>query len=243
MGMLMTNSFSFSRQLLAGCGLALALLSGCATMPNPRDPVEGINRVVFALNDGLDALAIKPVARIYDATLPQPIKQGVSNFFGNIEDIFTGVNNMLQGKMSDGARDLGRVMVNSSVGLLGVIDVATDLGLEKHDEDFGQTFGRWGVGSGPYVVLPVFGPRTARDTVGLVLDSKVDPVGQVEDVGVRNSLTGLRLVNRRAQLLPADKVIEEAALDRYAYVRDAYLQRRLNLVHDGNPPRRDFDED
>jgi phospholipid-binding lipoprotein MlaA len=147
------------------------------------------------------------------------------------------VNNLLQGKIPSAASDFGRFLINSTVGILGLIDWASDAGLEKHDEDFGQTFGRWGVGNGAYVVIPVFGPRTARDTVGLVLDSAVDPVGDHKPRGTRNAALVLRLVNKRANLLPADKVVEEAALDKYSYMRDAYLQRRRNLIHDGNPPR------
>ncbi len=218
-------------------------MSACSWTPQARDPVEGVNRVVFVFNEGLDALAVKPTARLYESVLPSFVRRGVSNFFGNIEDVFVGVNNVLQGKPGAGASDIGRVLVNTTVGLLGVFDVASELGLEKHDEDFGQTFGRWGIGGGPYVVLPVFGPRTLRDTAGFVLDSSVDPVARVSDVATRNSLSILRIVNTRADLLPADKVIEEAALDKYAYVRDAYLQRRNNLVYDGDPPRRNWDEE
>ena len=213
------------------------LLAGCATSGNPKDPIEGFNRAMFAFNEGLDSAIIKPVASGYDAVLPSPIKTGVTNFFSNIEDLFIGVNNLLQGKVPEAFSDLGRVVINSTVGLLGVIDFASDAGLEKHDEDFGQTFGRWGVGNGAYVVIPVFGSRTARDTVGLILDSAVDPVGDHKPRGTRNAALVLRLVNKRANLLAADKVIEEAALDKYSYMRDAYLQRRRNLIHDGNPPR------
>jgi phospholipid-binding lipoprotein MlaA len=216
---------------------AAGLLAGCATSGNPKDPIEGFNRAMFAFNEGLDTVIIKPVATGYDAVLPSPIKTGVTNFFSNIEDIFIGVNNLLQGKVPEAFSDLGRVVINSTVGLLGVIDFASDAGLEKHDEDFGQTFGRWGVGNGAYVVIPVFGSRTARDTVGLILDSAVDPVGDHKPRGTRNAALVLRLVNKRANLLAADKVIEEAALDKYSYMRDAYLQRRRNLIHDGNPPR------
>ena len=216
---------------------AASLLAGCATSGNPKDPIEGFNRAMFAFNEGLDAAIIKPVATGYDAVLPSPIRTGVTNFFGNIEDLFIGVNNLLQGKVPQAFSDLGRVLINTTVGLLGVIDFASDAGLEKHDEDFGQTFGRWGVGNGAYVVVPLFGPRTARDTVGLILDSAVDPVGDHKPRGTRNAALVLRLVNKRANLLPADKVVEEAALDKYSYVRDAYLQRRRNLIHDGNPPR------
>ena len=216
---------------------AASLLAGCATSGNPKDPIEGFNRAMFAFNEGLDAAIIKPVATGYDAVLPSPIRTGVTNFFGNIEDLFIGVNNLLQGKVPQAFSDLGRVLINTTVGLLGVIDFASDAGLEKHDEDFGQTFGRWGVGNGAYVVVPLFGPRTARDTVGLILDSAVDPVGDHKPRGTRNAALVLRLVNKRANLLPADKVVEEAALDKYSYVRDAYLQRRRSLIHDGNPPR------
>ncbi len=213
------------------------LLAGCATSGNPKDPIEGFNRAMFAFNEGLDTAIVKPVATGYEAVLPSPIRTGVTNFFSNIEDIFIGVNNLLQGKVPAAFSDLGRVVINSTIGLLGVIDFATDAGLEKHDEDFGQTFGRWGVGNGAYVVVPVFGPRTARDTVGLMLDVAADPVANHEPARTRDLAMVLRLVNDRANLLAADKVIEEAALDKYTYVRDAYLQRRRKLIHDGNPPR------
>jgi phospholipid-binding lipoprotein MlaA len=217
--------------------MAAGLLAGCATSGNPKDPIEGFNRAMFAFNEGLDSAIVKPVATGYEAVLPSPIRTGVTNFFSNIEDVFIGVNNLLQGKVPEAFSDLGRVVINTTIGLLGVLDMASDAGLEKHDEDFGQTFGRWGVGNGAYVVIPVFGPRTARDTVGLILDSAVDPVGDHKPKGTRNAALVLRLVNKRANLLAADKVVEEAALDKYSYMRDAYLQRRRNLIHDGNPPR------
>lgn len=217
------------------------LLGGCASSGNPKDPAEGFNRAMFAFNEGLDAAIIKPVAQGYDAVLPDPVRSGVTNFFGNIADFFIGVNNLLQGKPDQAVSDLGRVLVNSTIGILGIFDVATGAGLEKHEEDFGQTFGRWGVGDGAYVVLPFFGPRTVRDTAGLVLDSMADPVADIDHVPTRNTLLALRVVDTRADLLPADKVIEEAALDKYSYIRDGYLQRRRNLVHDGNPPREQAD--
>jgi phospholipid-binding lipoprotein MlaA len=143
----------------------------------------------------------------------------------------------LQGKVADGVSDFGRVLLNSTVGLFGLIDVASDVGMEKHDEDFGQTFGRWGAGSGAYVVLPLMGPSSVRDVLGSVVDSNTSLIPQVNDVSVRNSLMALNLIDKRAGFLAADKVVEAAALDKYSYVRDAYLQRRNNLVHDGNPPR------
>lgn len=228
-------------KLLALC-VAATLLTGCATPANNRDPLEGFNRAVFAFNDGLDMLLIKPVAQGYDTVVPAPVRNSVTHFFGNIADVFIGVNNLLQGKPAEAVGDFGRVLINSTVGILGLIDVASGMGLEKHDEDFGQTLGRWGAGDGAYLVLPLFGPRSVRDTVGLVLDVAVDPIGDVDDVRTYNSLTALRLVDTRADLLPADKVVEEAALDRYAYIRDGYLQRRRNLVYDGNAPRLPDDE-
>jgi len=234
----MNSQKTLTRFKAAVIVLALSgLLGGCATSGNPKDPIEGFNRAMFAFNEGLDTVLIKPVAQGYDTALPTPVKTGVTNFFGNIADLFIGLNNLLQGKAGQAVSDLGRVAINSTIGILGLFDVATEAGLEKHEEDFGQTFGRWGMGDGAYVVIPVFGPRTVRDTAGLVLDVAVDPVGNVDHVATRNSLLALRMIDTRADLLPADKVIEEAALDKYSYVRDGYLQRRRNLVHDGNPPR------
>ena len=216
---------------------AAGLLAGCATSGNPKDPIEGFNRAMFAFNEGLDTAIVKPVATGYEAVLPSPVRTGVTNFFGNIADLLIGVNNLLQGKGADALSDLWRVAINSTIGILGTFDIASEFGLEKHNEDFGQTFGRWGVGSGAYVVLPVFGPRTARDTVGLVLDIAADPLTHLGASDGRDVLLVLRGVNDRANLLPADKVIEEAALDKYSYIRDGYLQRRRNLIHDGNAPR------
>jgi phospholipid-binding lipoprotein MlaA len=225
------------KSLLRVCCLAAAVaLSGCASTsgtPSPQDPWEGFNRSIFSFNEGLDKAVIKPVAQGYDAVAPDPVKTGVSNFFSNIGDVFIAVNNLLQGKVGDAASDAGRVLVNTTIGILGLIDWASDMGMEKHDEDFGQTFGRWGVGSGPYVVLPFFGPRTLRDTVGLAADLNTDPVAKMHAVPERNTLLTTRVIDTRAGLLPADKVIEGAALDKYSYIRDAYLQRRERLVNDG----------
>lgn len=225
------------KPLLRACCLAAAVtLTGCATTsgtPSQQDPWEGFNRSMFSFNEGLDKAVIKPVAQGYDAVAPDPVKTGVSNFFSNIGDVFIGVNNLLQGKVGDAASDAGRVLVNTTIGILGLIDWASDMGLEKHDEDFGQTFGRWGIGSGPYVVLPFFGPRTLRDSVGLAADLNTDPVAKMHAVPERNTLLTTRVVDQRADLLPAEKVIEGAALDKYTYIRDAYLQRRERLVNDG----------
>jgi len=226
--------------LMTGC--LAGLLAACAgTPPNPKDPLEGFNRAMFSFNEGLDQVLIKPVAQGYEAAVPLPARIGVSNFFGNVGDLWVGINNLLQGKGGDAANDVGRLLINSTLGILGLFDVASEMGLERHDEDFGQTLGRWGVGEGAYVVLPLFGPRTVRDTGGLVVDVLADPVSSVDDVPTRNTLRALRIVSVRAELLPGDKAIEQAALDKYAYIRDAYLQRRLNLIHDGNPPREKLD--
>lgn len=224
--------------------LALAAgLGGCASRGDPRDPLEGFNRGVFSFNEGLDKALIKPVAQGYDAITPTPVRSAVGNFFANIADVFIAANNLLQGKVNDAGSDVGRVALNSTFGLLGLFDVATAWGLEKHQEDFGQTLGRWGVGDGAYLVLPVFGPRTLRDTVGLAADLAVDPVGRLYPVDARNSLTGTRFVSERADFLPAEKAIEEAAMgDKYSYIREAYLQRRRNLIYDGHPPRLSEDD-
>jgi len=224
---------------------ALGVLDGCATaggIGNPKDPIEGFNRAVFAFNDGVDKAVFKPVAQGYVAALPYPVRLGVSNFFGNIADVFIAVNNLLQGKLPAALGDAGRVAVNSTFGLLGLFDVATDAGLEKHDEDFGQTFGRWGVPGGPYVVLPFLGPRTTRDAFAQILDSKTDPITQLDRISSRNSLMATRIIGERADFLPTDKIIDEAALDRYSYVRDAYLQRRRSKIYDGNAPREKEDD-
>ncbi len=230
---------TMTRQIskLAFIAVAAGLLGGCATSGDPKDPIEGFNRAMFGFNEGLDKVIIKPVATGYEAVLPQPLQTGVANFFSNIADLMIGVNNLLQGKPAQAASDAGRVLVNSTFGFLGIIDVASSLGMEKHEEDVGQTFGRWGLTDGAYIVLPFFGPRTARDTLGLVFDVYADPVAHVDHVPTRNVLLTTRVISDRAGLLKADKIIEEAALDKYSYVRDAYLQRRRSLIHDGNPPR------
>lgn len=221
------------------------LLAGCASVPNPdpRDPFEGFNRAVYKFNDGFDRVIAKPVATAYVKITPTPVRTGVRNFFSNIADVFIGVNNLLQGKPEEALTDWGRFAFNTTFGLLGIADWATDMGLEKHDEDFGQTFGRWGAGTGPYLVLPILGPSDVRDGVGTAFDIYTDPVSNRTPVDQRNSATALRLVSRRADLLGASRLLEQAALDQYAFLRDAYLQRRRSLVYDGRPPRERPPED
>lgn len=227
---------------LALIAAAAGMLGGCATSGNTKDPIEGFNRAMFGVHEGIDTVVLKPAAKGYDAITPTPVQTGVTNFFANLNDLMISFNNLLQGKPGDAVSDIGRFAINTTVGILGIFDVASDVGLEKHDEDFGQTFGRWGVSDGAYVFVPIFGPRTARDTVGLVFDVYADPVNNIKNVPTRNTLIVLRAVNTRADLLPADKVIEEAALDKYAYIRDGYLQRRRSLIYDGAPPRNADDE-
>jgi len=222
----------------AALGLVLVAAAGCSTIAtDPRDPFEGFNRVMYAFNDGLDEVAVKPVSRAYKAVAPEPLRGMVRNFFSNIDDIFNGLNNLLQGKPLDAVTDWARFTFNTVFGVFGINDVASDMGLEKHNEDFGQTFAVWGVGDGPYLVLPFFGPYTLRDSGGLVLDWELDPVVRARPIALRNSLIATRFVSKRTDLLDASRVMDEAALDRYVFLRDAYLQRRRSLIYDGNPPR------
>lgn len=225
------------RWLLAG--LVASACVGARAEGNPIDPYESFNRPMFAVNEAFDKYAAKPVAQAYDGATPLPVKASVGNFFGNVGDLWIGVNSALQGKFADAGSDIGRLLINSTVGIFGLFDVASELGLEKHDEDFGQTLAVWGVGGGGYLFWPVIGPRNVRDTFAWGVDYYVDPVIRVRPVAVSNSMAGLRFVDVRASLLPSDKVVDEAALDKYAYIRDAYLQRRRNQIFDGRPPRLD----
>ena len=216
----------------------LAVLAACATADgDPRDPFEGFNRGVYKFNETVDEAIAKPVATAYRDLLHEEIRSRVRNFFSNIADLFIGVNNLLQGKLQDGVEDWARFAFNSTFGLLGIHDVASDMGIEKHNEDFGQTLGRWGVGDGPYLVLPILGSSTLRDSVGTAADIYTDPVGDFRPIRLRNSAVALRLVGARADLLEASRILEEAALDKYTFQRDAYLQRRRSLIYDGQPPR------
>lgn len=221
----------------------VVLLGGCATTSTSEvnDPLEGYNRIMYSFNDTLDKVIIKPAAIGYDAVTPDPIQKGVSNFFSNLNEITVIINDLLQLKFGQAFHDTGRFVLNSTVGIAGLFDVAGYAGYEKHNEDFGQTLGVWGVDTGPYFVMPFFGPRTVRDTVGLVADIYTDPVTYVDDTGARNALVALQVIDHRANLLGTEEVLNEATDDEYIFVRDAYLQRRQNLVYDGNPPEEDFD--
>jgi len=220
--------------------LAALLLSACATTGanDPRDPWEGLNRTTFGFNDAADRAILKPLAEGYTAVVPGFARTGVNNFFDNIADIGTGLNNVLQGKPADGVSDFGRFAVNTVFGVFGLWDVATPMGLEKHNEDFGQTLGVWGVASGPYFVIPLLGPSTARDAPARAVDPQWYYNRAIDNNTVTWSLWGLDMLRTRANLLKAGSVLDEAgAIDKYTFVRDAWLQRRRNQVYDGNPPR------
>jgi phospholipid-binding lipoprotein MlaA len=223
----------------------LLLLGGCATAPDadPRDPWEGFNRGVYKFNDVVDEAIARPVATAYRDVVHVQIRDRVRNFFSNIGDVFIGVNNALQGKFYESLEDFSRVAFNSTFGLLGIHDIASEMGIEKHNEDFGQTFGKWGVGEGPYLVLPILGSSTLRDGFGTAIDLYVDPLGEVRPIDLRNSLAALRLTGARTDLLDASRILEQAALDKYVFQRDAYLQRRRSLVYDGRPPRQRYEDD
>lgn len=224
------------RLRIACLAVSVSLLAGCATGTNPRDPFESFNRGVYSFNENLDKAILKPTAEAYRAVLPQFIRSSVSNFFSNINDVVVALNNFLQGKFTAAYSDLGRVAINSTIGLLGLFDVASEAGIEKHDEDFGQTLGRWGVAEGPFLMLPFLGPSTGRDTVGRFVDYHADLVTYVDPSRSRNQMWAGRTVNRRSELLDASTVLQTAALDPYEFVRDAYLQRRRSLIYDGSPP-------
>lgn len=227
-----------------GLALVVVMLTGCATGPNanPRDPLEPFNRGVYGFNEAVDRAVLKPVATAYKAVTPQPVRSGVGNFFANLEDAWSAVNSVLQLKIQSAAENFMRFTVNSTLGLAGVIDIASEMRIERHPEDFGQTLGRWGVGAGPFVMLPLLGPSTLRDTVALPVDSRGDIVTNVEHVASRNSLKALNLVDLRASYLKAGSVIDDAALDKYSFTRDAFLQRRQYSVYDGNPPDEEVKE-
>jgi phospholipid-binding lipoprotein MlaA len=226
--------------LVAALAVALA---GCTTIRESRggpgqrlDPWENWNRKVFNFNEDLDRAVLKPVATVYSDILPQPVRRGVTNFFANFADAWSAINNMLQGKFTLGFEDVTRVTTNSLFGMAGVFDVAAEMGLDRHYEDFGQTLGHYGVGAGAYVVLPVLGPSTVRDAGALVLDLRATPAIIVDETNTAIGLGLLQLINTRASLLGATRVIDEISLDKYTFVRDAYLQRRRSLVFDGDVP-------
>lgn len=227
-----------------GLGIAL-LLQGCATVQtaDPRDPLESLNRSIYQFNDVIDQAAIQPAAQMYEAVVPGLVRAGVNNFLGNLGDGWSMANSAMQLKGQAAAETFMRICVNTFFGLGGLLDVATEMRLEKRGEDLGQTLGYWGVGPGPYLMLPFFGPSTLRDTLALPLDMQGDAAQLFSDTSTRNALSLTRVLDVRARLLQTVDVVKAASLDPYSFVRDAYLQKRLNDIHDGNPPSNfDYDE-
>ena len=227
-------------RLLRWLGLGALLLSlvACASGPqaSPHDPLEPFNRGVFRFNDALDVAVVKPVAVAYRDHTPTRLRQAVGNVFGNLEDVWSAFNNALQLKGRSAVDSVARVVVNTVLGIGGVIDVASEMDIERHTKDFGHTLGFWGVPAGPYLVLPVLGPSSLRDTAALPVDWQGDLVTQIGHVPTRNTSIAVRAVDTRAGLLKATGMLDEVALDRYTFTRDAYLQRRRNDIFDGNPP-------
>jgi phospholipid-binding lipoprotein MlaA len=240
-------SFPVRRSPLLAAAAAATLAAGCAST-SPDDPFESYNRAVFTFNDKVDRVALKPVAQAYVVVTPAPVRTWVGNFFSNLGDPWIGVNNLLQGKPADALSDVMRFLVNSTLGLCGLLDVATEAQIPKHDGDFGLTLGVWGVGSGPFLMLPFLGPSTVRDTAGLAVDMTVSSYSYHELIPhepTRYTVTAVRFVDKRARFLGGERTLEEGTLDKYRYLRDFYLQQRRYKTHDGNqlPEYEDFNLD
>ena len=226
-------NYAYSIRVRALFFVACLFLAGCASGPakNPTDPLEPFNRKMFALNESVDKAVLKPAAKGYRAVAPQLVRAGVSNFFDNLEDLWSGVNSVLQLRPQNATENFLRVSVNTVFGLGGVLNVASEMGIERHSEDLGKTMGRWGVPSGPYVVMPLFGPSTIRDATTIALENRFDLVSQIEHVPTRNSATALRLLDTRTGLLRLGEMLDEAALDKYSFTRDAFLQKRRAEIY------------
>jgi phospholipid-binding lipoprotein MlaA len=221
---------------LTAAAAATVLLAGCAATPSKVDPLEPMNRALYQVHDVLDTNVVKPVAEGYVSVVPQFIRTGFANVFNNIDDLFSAVNGLLQGKPDKAGNDLGRVMVNTLFGIGGLIDIASDAGIERGNEDFGQTFAVWGFPQGPYLFIPLFGPTTVRDGTGTLVRIALGPVSYIANVPVRNSIYGVGYIDLRSQALESGSILDTAALDRYVFIRNAYLQRRRYLIYDGKPP-------
>jgi phospholipid-binding lipoprotein MlaA len=225
----------------------LLLLAGCASQSasTARDPLEGFNRTMFAASERLDTVLLKPIARGYDAAVPTPVKMSIGNFFDNFRDVSRSGNAFLQGKGREGMSGISRLFINSTVGLFGLFDVASEMGIEKGDEDFGQTLAAWHMPVGPYLYLPMIGPSSGRDLIGSGVDQYAHPLWRYMSAhpAERNALLATSIVHQRAAILPIETQLEEAALDKYAYLRDAYFQRRAAQIRDGRPAPPDDEED
>lgn len=237
-------SRSARRVALPGLLLASLIASGCATNGEPTDPIEPLNRKVYSFNSALDKAVLAPTARAYKGYVPYVFRYSFRSFLSNIDDVWVGANSLLQGKPGDWVHDWTRVLLNTTFGFLGFSDPASEMGFRKHREDFGQTLGVWGLPTGPYIVLPFFGPSSVRGVTGRIVDTVVDPLDQVVfDDGTRLGVTALGVVDFRESLLGVSSILQGAALDEYSFVRDGYLQRRRNSVYDGDPPFDDEDDE
>lgn len=232
---------SARRARCLGIALLMLLFSACATVHehNPKDPFESFNRGVFGFNDAIDRLVLRPAASVYRDAIPEFVRGMVSNFLGNLEDVWSFANSLLQRKGAVAATTFMRININTVMGLGGLLDVASEMRLPRQDEDFGQTLGYWGFPSGPYLVVPFLGPTTVRDFIAWPVDAKGDMLGRVRDVSVRNTIKALDVLDTRVDLLALERLLDDAALDRYSFVRDGFLQRRRNAVFDGDPPDED----
>lgn len=233
----MMRESGWSRALAVGT--ALALLSGCATTGGPVakvDPFEPWNRAMYQVNEVVDGKVVKPAVQAYVDYTPKPIRQTIRNFFGNIDDVFSAINGLLSGKLDSAGHDMGRVILNTFAGIGGLIDVASDAGIPKGNLDFGLTFGTWGFPQGPYLFVPLIGPTTVRDGAGLGVRFYTGVIGYLPDIPTRNVLYGVGAVDQRAQALETEALIDQAALDRYTFIRRAYLQRRQYLLYGGKVP-------
>ena len=237
-----------SRMALAASISVAALLGGCATThngpANPADPLESMNRNIFSFNEGLDNAVLKPVATAYQTVTPRVARQGVTNFFDNLGDAWSFVNNALQGQGEGAYNSMVRFTVNSVLGIGGLFDIASEAGILRHKQDFGQTLGRWGVSTGPYLVLPFWGPSTLRDASGQIVDAYGYPANNIDNIRLRNSLYGLRVVNTRADLLKAGDMLDSVALDKYSLMRDVYLRSRIGGAASGGDGKlENYDDD
>jgi phospholipid-binding lipoprotein MlaA len=226
--------------------LLLGFTAGCTTLEgpkNPDDPLESFNRSMYSFNETLDEYAMKPIAQGYQAITPDVVDTGITNFFSNLDDVLVLINDLLQLKIDDAIATSARIVFNTTFGLFGIMDVATDFGIPKHDEDFGQTLGYWGVASGPYLVLPFFGPSSVRDGIGFAFDvTELDLVYDDMSADHAYSLLAVKYIDKRADLLKAKDIVDETAPDPYAFIRDGWKQRRKNQVYDGNPPEENVDD-
>jgi phospholipid-binding lipoprotein MlaA len=227
---------ALNRMIAPTLVLCALVLAGCAVTPSKVDPLEPWNRAMYSVHTAVDDAVVKPVAQAYVQNMPELIRTGVSNFFGNIDDLFTGINDVLQGDGNRAGDAFGRVLLNSTFGVGGVFDLASMMSITKDKNDFGLTFGKWGAPDGAYLFVPLFGPTTVRDGTGVIVRFYLGPTGYINDIAVRNSLWGLYYLDARAQALQAEGVLDTAALDKYRFLRNAYLKARRYQLYDGKPP-------